>query len=113
MPRRSPEHKLFRSRETVSPRFAGVWVRATDIRLVEQAERERILRLVDKHYTLIPNWDGLAPAPLEMQALGREITSLRNEVVACTGCANGCAGCKWKGKPYGQSLVDKINEGGK
>lgn len=37
----------------------------------------------------------------------------KGEPRACTGCANGCAGCKGKGKPYGEELMRQIRQGQK
>lgn len=37
----------------------------------------------------------------------------KGEPRACTGCANGCAGCKGKGKPYGEELMRQLRQGQK
>ncbi len=54
-----------------------------------------------------------SPANRKARTRLRAALTQKGEPRACTGCANGCAGCKGKGKPYGEELMRQLRQGQK
>mgnify|MGYP003490516426 CR=1 FL=1 len=74
--------------------------------------------MVEAGAKALGEWGGSAmPGPPLNRELSRACLSAaltqKGEPRACTGCANGCAGCKGKGKPYGEELMRQLRQGQK
>mgnify|MGYP003533476152 CR=1 FL=1 len=77
----------------------------------EQVLADAKARIEDLHY----GDDNLLIGTGYQLAVNDALAALtqKGEPRACTGCANGCAGCKGKGKPYGEELMRQLRQGQK